>query len=104
MCNFFNFIAEVFVSKQTLVNAVALATNMSKANASKAVDAISDSIKSSLKTGEEFRWPGVGTFKKLHVKAKTVKSPRDRNVDIKVPARNRVKFSAGKELKEAANS
>ena len=92
------------MSKQTLVNAVAEATNTSKAHASRAVDAVAEAIKSSLINGEEFRWPGVGTFKKLYVRAKTVKSPRDRNIDIKVPARYRVKFSAGKELKEAANS
>lgn len=91
------------MNKQDMINAVANATEVSKAAAAKAIDAVFDAVKESLSNGEEVRIIGFGTFKVRRVQAKTVRNPRDGS-PVKVPASNRVKFSAGKELKEAANS
>lgn len=91
------------MNKQDLINSVAKATGLSKAASAKTVDAFCDSIKKALKKGDEVRLIGFGTFKRRHVPAKTVRNPRDGS-PVKVPASNRVKFSAGKDLKAAANS
>lgn len=86
-----------------MINKVASAMEVSKAQAAKAIDAVFDAIKDGLGDGKEVRIIGFGTFKVRRVQAKTVRNPRDGS-PVKVPASNRVKFSAGKELKEAANS
>jgi DNA-binding protein HU-beta len=91
------------VNKQDLVNSVAKATGVTKAAANQAVNAIFGSIKDALKKRKEVRIIGFGSFKTRKVAAKTVRNPRDGS-PVKVPACNRVKFSAGKELKQAANS
>ncbi len=91
------------MNKQDIINEVAKASNISKTSAAKAVDAVFSSIKKALKRGDEFRMIGFGTFKVRKVPAKTVRNPRDGS-PVNVPASKRVKFTAGKELKEAANS
>jgi DNA-binding protein HU-beta len=91
------------VNKQELVKAMAEAAGISQASAHKALDAFFHSVKKALKKGQDVRLVGFGSFSRKHVKAKTVRNPRDGS-PVKVPSGYRVKFSAGKELKEAANS
>ena len=50
------------MNKQDLVNSVADASGLSKADAGKAVEAVFDSIAKSLKKGAEVRLVGFGTF------------------------------------------
>jgi DNA-binding protein HU-beta len=91
------------VNKQDIINSVAKSSNTSKAAATGAVNAVFSAIKEALRKKKEVRIIGFGSFKTRHVAAKTVRSPRDGS-QVRVPACNRVKFSAGKDLKEAANS
>lgn len=91
------------MNKQELINAVAKNAKQTKAAAAQAVEAFLKSVKDALRKGDEVRLIGFGTFKKTRVAARTVRNPRN-GQPVKVPSTNRVKFSAGKDLKKAANS
>lgn len=91
------------MNKQELVSAVAKHSKQTKAASAAAVEAVLKSIKDALRKGEEVRLIGFGTFSKRKVSARTVRNPRN-GQPVKVPATNRVKFTAGKDLKKAANS
>lgn len=91
------------MNKQDLINSVAEAAGITKAAAAKAVEAFCASIKDAMRTGQSVRLIGFGSFTPRKVAAKTVRNPRDGS-PVKVPACTRVKFTAGKELKDAANA
>jgi DNA-binding protein HU-beta len=55
-----------------------------------------------LKKKQDARFVGFGTFSVSKRKARTGRNPRT-GESIKIPARNVVKFSAGKEFKEMVN-
>lgn len=75
---------------------------MSKADATKAVDAVFDSITSALKRSDDVRLVGFGTFSVANRKATTGRNPRT-GEPIQIPASRQPKFKAGKGLKEAVN-
>ena len=91
------------MNKQDLINYVAKEAKLTKTSAAKSVDSVLKAIKSSVKKGEEVRLIGFGTFKISQVSARVVRNPRD-GTPVKVPARKRVKFNAGVDLRKAANS
>ena len=90
------------VNKNDLVAAVADSSDLSKADAAKAVDAVFDSITGSLKSGGEVRLVGFGTFSVADRKASTGRNPRT-GESIQIPASKQPKFKAGKGLKDAVN-
>lgn len=90
------------MNKNDLINTVANQAKLSKADAARAVDALINSIGSSLKKGNEVRLVGFGTFLVQKRKATTGRNPRT-GATIKIPASNQPKFRAGKALKEAVN-
>ena len=90
------------MNKNDLVTAVADGTDLSKADAAKAVDAVFDSITGSLKGGGEVRLVGFGTFSVANRKASTGRNPRTGEA-IQIPASKQPKFKAGKGLKDAVN-
>lgn len=90
------------MNKQDLVASVASAADISKQKAAQAVDAVIDSIKKSLKKGDDVRLVGFGTFSVAKRAATTGRNPRT-GEPIKIPASKQPKFKAGKELKEAVN-
>lgn len=90
------------MNKNDLVEAVAEKTDLSKADAAKAVDAVFDSITKSLKKGEEVRLVGFGTFNVAKRAASEGRNPRT-GAKIKIPASKQPKFRAGKGLKDAVN-
>jgi len=90
------------VNKQELVDKVAEAADLPKVKAQEAVEAIIDTIKSSLKNGDEVRLVGFGTFTVSDRAATTGRNPRTGEA-IKIPASKSPKFKAGKELKDAVN-
>ena len=67
-----------------------------------AVDAVFDSITSSLQGGGEVRLVGFGTFSVANRKASTGRNPRTGEA-IQIPASKQPKFKAGKGLKDAVN-
>lgn len=90
------------MNKNDLVAAVADSAGLSKADATKAVDAVFDSIAGSLKKGGEVRLVGFGTFSVAKRKASTGRNPRTGET-IQIPASKQPKFKAGKGLKDAVN-
>ncbi len=90
------------MNKQDLINEVAKNAGITKIAAATAVDAVLDSIKQALTTDDTVRLINFGTFKKKLVKAKTVRNPRT-GEPVNVPEHNRVTFSPGEEMKQAAN-
>ena len=90
------------MNKNDLISSVAADSGLSKADATKAVDAVFDSIEKSLKGGNEVRLVGFGTFSVADRKASTGRNPRTGET-IQIPASKQPKFKAGKGLKEAVN-
>jgi DNA-binding protein HU-beta len=90
------------VNKNDLISSVAADSGLSKADATKAVDAVFDSIEKSLSGGNEVRLVGFGTFSVANRKASTGRNPRTGET-IQIPASKQPKFKAGKGLKEAVN-
>jgi len=90
------------VNKNDLVASVASDSGLSKADATKAVDAVLDAITSSLKGGTEVRLVGFGTFSVSRRQATTGRNPRTGET-IQIAASNQPKFKAGKGLKDAVN-
>ncbi len=90
------------MNKAELVDAVASAANISKAEAGRAVDAVVSSIASSLKKGEQVSVVGFGTFSVKHRAARTGRNPRTGET-IQIKASNVPGFKAGKALKDAVN-
>ncbi len=90
------------MNKNELVDAVAAVTELTKADAAKAVDAVFDSITKSLKKGQEVRLVGFGTFNVSKRAASQGRNPRT-GEPLKIPASKQPKFKAGKGLKDAVN-
>jgi DNA-binding protein HU-beta len=84
-----------FISKKT-------SAEVSKTLITEIVDLAFEGIEAELKKGGEARFVGFGTFKTARRKASTGRNPRTGET-IKIAAATRVKFTAGKELKEAVN-
>lgn len=90
------------MNKNELVDAVASAANLKKADATRAVDAVFDSITESLKNGDEVRLVGFGTFAVSERSASEGRNPRT-GEKIAIKASKQPKFKAGKGLKDALN-
>lgn len=90
------------MNKQDLIAAVADASGLTKGDASKAVEAVFEAITSSLKSGDEVRLVGFGTFAVSQRKASTGRNPRTGET-MTIEASNQPKFKAGKALKDAVN-
>ena len=90
------------MNKNDLISSVATDTGLSKADATKAVDAVFDNIEKSLKRGDEVRLVGFGTFSVADRKASTGRNPRTGET-IQIAASKQPKFKAGKGLKDSVN-
>jgi DNA-binding protein HU-beta len=90
------------MNKQDLISAVADGSGLTKADASKAVEAVFDSITATLKKGDEVRLVGFGTFSVSKRKASTGRNPRT-GEPMEIKASAQPKFKAGKGLKDSVN-
>jgi DNA-binding protein HU-beta len=94
------------MNKSELVDALADATGMTKADAARAIDALFDTdggiISKALKRKERVQITGFGTFESRHRKARTGRNPRTGET-IKISASESPSFKAGKGLKDALN-
>ncbi len=90
------------MNKNELVAQVAENANISKTDATRAVDAVFDSITDALKAGDEVRLVGFGTFAVAERSASTGRNPRTGET-IQIKASKQAKFKAGKTLKDAVN-
>ena len=90
------------MNKQELIAAVAAEANITKAEANKALDALTDSVTKALKKGDSVTLIGFGTFKVSQRAARTGRNPQT-GKELKIAARKAPGFSAGKALKDALN-
>ena len=88
------------MNRNELINDVATRANLSKADASRALGAVLDAVAESLARGESVSLVGFGNFSVSRREARTGRNPQTGG-EIQIPARNLVKFSAGKGLKDA---
>jgi DNA-binding protein HU-beta len=90
------------MNKQELIAAVADTSGLAKGDASRAVEAVFDTISASLKKGDEVRLVGFGTFSLSKRKASTGRNPRT-GEPMSIKASTQPKFKAGKGLKDSVN-
>lgn len=92
------------MNKNDLIDFIATKskTELSKTIITEVIELAFQGIEQELKNGGEARFVGFGTFKTARREASTGRNPRTGET-IKIAATNRVKFTAGKELKEAVN-
>jgi DNA-binding protein HU-beta len=92
------------MNKSDLVDALADASGVTKADAARAVDALFSAdggiIASALKAGQRVQITGFGTFESKHRKARQGRNPRTGET-IQIRATNTPAFRAGKGLKDA---
>ncbi len=90
------------MNKTQLIENVAKSMKGTKADASRAVDAVLGAIQGCLKGGKEVRLVGFGTFYVANRKATTGRNPRT-GAPIKIKASKQPKFRPGKQLKQMVN-
>jgi DNA-binding protein HU-beta len=90
------------MNKSDLIAAVADKSGLSKAEATKAVEATIDSIVDTLKAGADVRLVGFGTFEVVKRAAGVGRNLRTGEA-IKIPESKTPKFRAGQVLKDAIN-
>lgn len=94
------------MNKTELTEALASATDFTKADAQRAIDALFDTdsgvIAKTLDGGEKVQITGFGTFETRRRKARMGRNPQT-GEKIRIPASTAVSFRAGKGLKDAVN-
>ncbi|EAR23350.1 HU family DNA-binding protein [Nitrococcus mobilis] len=90
------------MNKSELIEVVAQSADLSKAAASRAVDAFVTSVTDALKEGDQVTLVGFGTFAVRERAARTGRNPRT-GESITIPASKTPGFKAGKALKDAVN-
>jgi len=90
------------MNKGDLISAVAAGTGQSKADAGRAIDAITSAIAGELSGGGSVSLVGFGTFSVSHRAARMGRNPAT-GASIHINASNVPTFKAGKALKEACN-
>ncbi len=85
------------MNKGDLVNSVAEKASISKADAEKAVNAVTDSIADALKEGDKVSLVGFGTFSVSDRAARTGRNPQT-GQPIQIPSKKVAKFKAGSSL------
>ncbi len=90
------------MNKGELVDAIATAADLSKADAERALEALVKVVKKTLKSGDTISLVGFGTFSVRKRAARTGRNPRTGEA-IKIKASKVPGFKAGKGLKDAVN-
>ncbi len=90
------------MNKGDLINKVAEEANLTKAQASEALNSVFSSIGESLKGGDKVSLVGFGTFSTAARDARVGRNPKTGEA-IQIAARTVVKFKPGKELVESVN-
>lgn len=88
--------------KKDMVEAIAGAAPeefSTKAAAERALNAVGDALMEIASSGENIRWPGIGTFKIRRRKARRVRNPQTGEM-IDVPAKKAITFVPAKKLRE----
>jgi len=90
------------VNKSELIEAIAKETELSKAAAGRALNAVLDTIVKTVAKKQDVQLIGFGTFKAAKRAARTGKNPRT-GEKLKIAAATVPKFTAGAAFKAAVN-
>ncbi len=90
------------MKKSELVEAVATKTGLTKADATRAIDAFLETVKEALVRGDKVPLVGFGTFATSKRAAREGRNPQTGET-VQIAARTAVSFKAGSALKEAVN-
>ena len=90
------------MNKSELIDAIAAASGLSKADAGRALDGFTAAITNAVVAGESVSMVGFGTFSVKHRAARAGRNPRTGET-IQIKASNNPSFKAGKALKDAVN-
>lgn len=90
------------MKKVELVEAIAAKTGLTKADSSRALDAVIEEITEALVKGDKVPLVGFGTFGVSERSAREGRNPRTGET-VKIAARKAVVFKAGAALKDAVN-
>ncbi len=88
------------MNKSQMIDHIAKSADISKAAATRALDAMVAAVKGTLKKNGTVTLVGFGTFRVAKRKARTGRNPQT-NEAIKIPAAKVPKFTPGKALKDA---
>ena len=88
------------MNKSEFIDKVAATAELNKASATRAVEAVFDSIANALRQGDSVNLVGFGTFSVGMRAARTGRNPRTGEA-ISIAASRNPKFKAGKGLKDA---
>ena len=90
------------MNKSELIDAIAQEAGLTKADAAKALDAVTGAIVGAVANGDSVSLIGFGTFGVSERAERTGRNPRS-GESIKIPACKAPKFTAGATLKAAVN-
>ncbi|MGM0703778.1 HU family DNA-binding protein [Halomonas faecis] len=90
------------MNKSELIEAIAASADIPKAAATRALDAMVDSVTESLKSGDTVSLVGFGTFSVKERAARTGRNPQT-GAPIQISAAKVPTFKAGKALKDSVN-
>lgn len=90
------------MNKSELVAKVAEASDLQKKDASKAVDAVFNSISEALQSGDKVQLVGFGNFEVRERSARKGRNPQT-GAEIDIPASKVPAFKPGKALKDGIN-
>ena len=90
------------MNKTEMIDAVAETAGLSKADASRAVDAVIDTVSDALQSGGQVTLIGFGTFLVRERAARTGRNPQT-GATINIKAAKVPAFKPGKALKDAVN-
>ena len=90
------------MNKADLIDAIAKASNITKADAGKALNGMIDAITGTLAKGDAVTLIGFGTFSMTERAARTGRNPQTGKA-LKIAAKKVAKFKAGKALTDAVN-
>ncbi len=88
------------MNKAELIAAVAAKTGITKKQAAETIEAVTETITNTLKTGESVLLVGFGTFEAKKKDARTGRNPKT-GEPIEIAARTVPGFKPGKDLKDA---
>jgi len=90
------------MNKSELIDAIAENSGLSKADSSRALDAMITSVSGALKDSDQVTIVGFGTFLVRQRAARTGRNPQT-GAEIQIAAANVPAFKPGKALKDAVN-
>ena len=90
------------MNKTELINSMAKKANLTKKDATEALNAFIETVQEALMDGDKVSLVGFGTFETRERAAREGRNPRTKET-IQIPASTVPAFKAGKEFKEIVN-